>query len=287
MSNSWRHLSAFILWCLVVAALLPACSEDSRYRSAFSEGRKAFDQGRYAQARDYFGRALKAKPSDRDALYYMGMAYRRDFMYDSALVYLQRANLLHPKDRPVLKELYDVAKALNDWEVLYTAISGLIGSGDPEEEHWEEMGQVWAYRDYPANALYYTAKALTVKPEKRILYIRAAELADIVEGPDSALHIIDSAIARFGVDEVLLANRAEYLDKAGYPEEAEKIYRSALSMDSTRDDIRYNLALSLLAQDNPAKWREAREIFQRLKPRYGGVTPIDSLLAEIDGRLER
>ncbi|RME22399.1 MAG: hypothetical protein D6800_11075, partial [Candidatus Zixiibacteriota bacterium] len=106
-----------LLSTLVVSTLLLSGCDKKRsetYDTFFQKGMQAFNDGRYAAARDEFARALKLKPSDRDAMYYMGVCYRNDFIYDSAMSYLKRADILHPKDREILKQLYDVSKALKD-----------------------------------------------------------------------------------------------------------------------------------------------------------------------------
>ena len=61
-------------------------------------GQKAFLNEEYKAARDHFLAALEKAPSDKQLLYFAGLSYKRDYMMDSALVFLQRAALHHPDD---------------------------------------------------------------------------------------------------------------------------------------------------------------------------------------------
>ena len=70
---------------------------------------KAFLDGQYAEARVNLLQALQEKTSDKDLLYFTALAYQHDFIMDSAFYYMKRANLLHPNDRELTEQFYDIA----------------------------------------------------------------------------------------------------------------------------------------------------------------------------------
>ncbi len=97
-----------ILFLLLAAGCGESISVDELRRT----GEQSFVDQDYVKARQCFLKALNKEPSDRDLLYFAGMCYKRDFVYDSALIYLRRADILYPDDREINSQIYEVAIAL-------------------------------------------------------------------------------------------------------------------------------------------------------------------------------
>lgn len=268
--------------CLVLAACGGKMTSDE-YKEA---GQKAFLAKNYPEARVNFHKALHEKPSDKELLYYLGMAYRRDQMYDSALVYLKRAQLLNPIDRELNQELLEVATGIQNWEVALSAIQGLIGSGEPASKYYKEQADMWGKLQYPGNAYYWARKALAKDTSDPAIWFMTASFAAQVDSVELALALTDSAVAKFGENDRFTANRATFLSMIGRFEEAERILRDLVKKDSTEAYFRLNLANVLAAQDDLAKKREARALYIAVKDKVGSELKLDSLIAKLDSALK-
>jgi tetratricopeptide (TPR) repeat protein len=267
----------------VTAVLLClACGESSRLDEIKSAGRQAFLAEDYKKARTILKEGLKDWPADRDLLYYMGMTYRHLSYYDSAIAFLKRADIMHPKDREINEQLYQVAYTVGDWDVALAALSGLVATGDPIEEHYDEYAELWARKDHPINAYYWTQKSLEVNPDNQENYLRAAQLAVITKSGPSPGEWIDSAMARFGESDRLWRTKAEVLYKSGDFEGSEAILRVQYGKDTTNLGMRLTLARVLALQDDNEKKREAVTLLETLRERMGPEFQIDSLIDSLN-----
>ena len=249
-------------------------------------GQRAFLDKNYKEARDYLIRALHEKPSDKELLYYVGLAYRRDQMYDSALFYLKRAQLFYPTDRELNQELLEVATGLKNWQISLDAIQGLIGSGEPASKYYAEQADLWGKMNYPVNGLFFSRKALAQDTTDPAIWMMTANFAAQMDSVDLALSLTDTAIARFGENDRMTANRATFLSLKGKNVEAEKILRDLEKKDSTNTYYRLNLANVLAVQNDKAKKREARSLYLSVKGKIGNDLKLDSLIAKIDSSLK-
>lgn len=249
-------------------------------------GQKAFLEKNYPEARNYLRKALHEKPTDKELLYYLGMAYRRDQFYDSALVYLKRAQLLHPMDKELNQELLEVATGIQNWEVALSAIQGLIGSGEPESKYYAEQADLWGKLNYPGNAFFWSRKALAQDTSNPGIWVMTANYAAQVDSAELALALMDSAIAKFGENDRFTANRASFLSLTGKHREAEDLLRGLVKKDSTNAYFRLNLANVLAAQDAREKKREARDLYAAVKDKVGKELKLDSLIAKLDSTLK-
>ncbi len=270
---------------LALSTLLFACGKKSadEYRA---EGKKLFGQEKYAQARENFGKALASSPSDRELLYLMGMAYRKDQMYDSAISALRRVDLLYPNDREVKQNLYDVAMALNDWAVARSALKGLMDLNAAPPHAWKQMADLWRRVDHPGNTYYATKMALQDDREDIDLWVLAANSAYLVDSAQASLAYIDTAISKFGESEMLLANRATYLNFVNKSDSAEAIFRRLLAKDTGSVQYQLNLAHSLSAQKPRAKLQEALSLYKKVQPKLGPEFKLDSLITDLETKLK-
>lgn len=267
-----------------ISSLLLSCGE-GRLEEYKTKGLEAFNQKHYRQARVFFGKALHEKPSDRDAAYYMGLSFKNDFDYDSAMFYFKRADILNTNDREVAEQMYEVALALQEWQIATTAMNVMINTGDNPEQYYVKRADLWRRRDHPGNAYYYTKLAMEYDSEDPKLYLDAATYAELVDSLPVSLAYIDSAIAKFGPNPTFIANRALYLNKMGEHKTAERIYRALLETDSTRVDIRYNLAKALEFQDSRKAKSEALDLYKSLRRPLGYKMPIDSIITRLEQEL--
>ena len=280
-----RPVFIFVALCLL-AALWAACSGTKSVDELRAEGKKLFGDARYAEARAVFGEALKSNPSDRELLYLMGVAYRRDQLYDSALSSLRRVDLLYPGDREINQALLDVATALNDWPVARSALQGLIDAGAPPPQAWKMMADFWRREDHPGNVYYFTKKAIEADSNDLDLWLQMANTAAMVDSGQAALYYVDEAIKRFGANDMLLANRATFLTFVKQYDSAEVILRSLLAKDTGSAQYRLNLAHVLSSTDSKAKKQEALALYKLVEPKVDKAFKVDSLIEALENQLK-
>jgi tetratricopeptide (TPR) repeat protein len=276
-----KNIFAFI----IILVALSGCGQDS-VQELQAGGLRAFEDGNYKKARDYFLKGIALEPSNKELLYYTGLSYKNDYLYDSALFYLKRLDILYPKDRETNLRLYEIAIALEDWDYAMAAMGGLIGTGDSIEQYYAQYAEMWGRKDHPGNAYFYTKKAMDVEPDNPNHYVRAARLAVTVEPGPAAIKWIDSAIARFGENDGFLITKAEILARQESYPAAEKIFRSLLSNDTSHYAHKINLANVLSSQDNRSKKREAlglyREVVELAPPNFN----LGSLILVLEEELK-
>lgn len=278
-------IGGYIGVCLLVVTLLGCGSEPNSAEELREAGISAFLDGKYAESRELLTKGLKQAPSDRDLLYFTGMAYKRDFMYDSALVYLRRSALLHKNDREVAQAMYEVAVSLKQWEIAFSALGTLIATGDPEQKWFEELADLSMEMEQPLNQWLYLRKYLALHPEDSRRYIQAANVSMQIDSAEVGLMLIDSALVRFGPTLKRRATRAVVLGALQRFPEGEGILRDLLVTDTGNASIKLNLANVLRAQESKAKHREAIKLYREVEPEMGDSYPIDSLIKDLESDL--
>ena len=282
----YRYGIPAVCFLIALSALVSCGDKPSSVEDYRKLGIAAFLDSDYKAARGYLIQGLKQAPSDRDLLYFTGVAYKRDFMYDSALVYLRRSALLHQKDREVAQELFEVAKRLRQWEIAQSALGTLIATGDTEAEHLAELADLSKEIDHPLNQFYYLRRYLALFPEDSMRYIQAANTALIIDSAEIGLAIVDSGIARFGASPKWQATRAVVLGGLGKYDEGAAVLRRLLAEDTASVSLKLNLANMLSAQESKSKKREALKLYREIQPELAGTYPIDSIITVTEEALK-
>ena len=280
MRLSNRLYSLFLLLSLT---LLIGCFDT--VQSLVADAREAYERKDYREARSLLNRALLKDPSDKDALVWMGQTFRRESQYDSALFYLKRADILYPKDRDLNLILYEVAYAMQDWKVAIGATLTLIGTGDPQEQHYARLSELWDREQHPYNAFFWLKKLMATSEPKRDMYITAARLSAQCDSPAQALVYLDTAIMKFGSDPELQMNRAVYLTESNRHPQAEIIFRDLLKQDSLNPLNYLNLAHNLSDQKTRAKLTEALKLYREVQPRVSQRYGVDSMIQVVESTL--
>jgi predicted Zn-dependent protease len=216
----------------------------------------------------------------------MGLAYRRDQMYDSALSYIRRVDLLYPADREINQTLLEVSTAMNDWASARSALQGLINLGAAPPKYWRMMADFWRRDDHPGNTYHFLKKALVEEPNDIELWIETANMAAIVDSGGAALMYIDTAVQKFGLDDRLLANRGTYLTLVDKYDSAEVIFRSLLAKDTGSVQYQLNLAHVLSAEKSKDKKREALSLYKLVQPKIEAAFKVDSLIEALEKELK-
>ena len=272
-----------LLLCL--AAFLAGCGGSDTVDELKSKGLKAFTDGKYVKAREYLLKAIEKSPSDKDLLFFTGMSYKREYLYDSALFYLKRADLLYPKDREINKEIYEVALAVGEWEYAIRAIMVLVDTGDKLEDYYYQLADLYAKTDYPLNVFFYLRRAYDQGMDDPNRFLQLANTSAVVDSMDLAFKVIDSAITRFGPKPQFLTSKAKFYAYRGDFKTSEKMLRSMLKEDTASVEIKFNLANVLSMEDSKKKKKEALELYREVKPQIQEYN-IDSAITALEDELK-
>ncbi len=276
-----KHMLSLLLLIVMIG-----CSEKPEsFDEIVKAGKRAYINQDYGKAREYFLKAFQEQPSNRDVLYFLGVSYARDNIYDSAYSFLRRADLLHPKDRAVNLELYPLAVALEQWTQAILSVRVLIATGDPASDYNRDLAELHAKKEQYILAYNYLRKDLVQKPEDTNTYIELANLAGLGDSATLGVAILDTAIAKFGRTPKLLLASAGKLALARRYREAEKIYRDYISEGNDNTRIRLSLASVLIPQNSREKRMEAYRIMRAIRDSTGSIPGYDSALSALEDTL--
>jgi len=266
--------------CILLSGII-GCGGDS-IEQLRADGKKHYQQGNYERARRCFVSGLAQDPADQDLLYYAGLAYQKDFMYDSAIYYLKRADILNPKSREINLEIYQLARKLADYPNVISAINVLAETGDGYDRYFEELTYLYDRDDKPGQAFYWARKAASRGTDDPEIYMIAAGRAADYDSTLVALELLDSAIARWPDDPRFPGIKGLLFFHQGKLTQAEMILRPlAESAPPGMETYRYNLARTLAAQSSSAKKKEALAMLERLQPILLPEMGVDTMITRV------
>lgn len=267
--------------------MFSACAKEPQtFDELVKAGQTAFVRDDYVTARKYLGRAVQMRSSDKSVLYFLGISYQRDYAYDSAMVYLKRADLLFPNDREINLELYKVSLAMQDWENAIKALGVMVNTGDKIEDYYSQFAELNIKHDNFLAAYVFFGKLVEHEPDNPNWYLQQANVAIEIDSLQVAMAILDKGLDRFGNLDELLLNKSMYLTAAREYGQAEEILRILVGKDSSIIGYRNNLANVLLAQDKTSKKKEAYLILKSIQPlAIGSGLPIDSMVRALKEEL--
>jgi Flp pilus assembly protein TadD len=209
-----------------------------------------------------------------------------DAHYDSALHYLKLAEILNPKDTLIKQAVFRVAYALGDWENALQAKRDLYRMGaSGVSETLEDMVELDSRTGRGMSAFYFARELLSQEPNDPNRYIQFANSCIVVDSLHLALAAMDSAIERFGPEDIFLSNKALYYTYMGYDEEAEALFRALVARDSSQTAYKINLANCLSSQNDMKKKREALQIYRDIRLLVDSRYQIDSVIAALEKEL--
>jgi tetratricopeptide (TPR) repeat protein len=267
---------------LLLLFSLTQCGKGNKTTEEYlASGQKAFTAGDFKTARTEFLKGLASSPSDHDLNYYTGLAYQRDYMYDSALFYLKKADLLYPNEREINLAIYQVAPKFEDWENQIKAIKVLILTGDSEDKYNQELGELYHELNNIHYSLFYYKKLLSAEPENPQRYLEVSNLATMVESLTLAQDVLDKGVEKFGLLDEFKANQGTLHSIRKEFDEAEKIFRSLLTKDTANIFLKINLASTLSEQENRDKKHEAYLLLKEIRQITSRFEIVDSLLINL------
>ncbi|MCK4461104.1 MAG: hypothetical protein KAW46_04835 [candidate division Zixibacteria bacterium] len=271
-----------LLFVLTMAMMISCAGEPETFEELAKAGERSFIGGDYFKARGYLSGALELKPSDRQALYLLGLTYSRELMYDSAAFYLGRADILYPNDHEINIALYEAALNGGDFKAAREALRVLVVTGDPMGNHLEALAELSIQIEDISFAHYYYRQLLEREPDNPDRYVQVGNTAADLGSLSVAIEIVDSAIEKFGPNESFLANKGTYLAAQRKYPQAEQIFRSLLADDTTSAAHQLNLASVLAAQDTRAKRQEALKLFREVRATLGAHRLVDSTIQVLE-----
>ncbi|MDH4157131.1 MAG: hypothetical protein OEW00_07640 [candidate division Zixibacteria bacterium] len=279
-------MKKYLLVAFCVVILTGCGKEPQTFEELKAAGRSAFLDDDYARAREYLTRAVALQSSDRSVLFFLGLSYQRDYIFDSALFYLKRVDILYPDDREVNLELYKVCLAMEDWRNAIRSIGVLVKTGDKAEDYYPQLAELNLKLENLPNAYYFSRETLKLFPDNPNYYLQLANVAAELDSLDISLATIDSALTRFGERDELLLNKGLYLVARNRPGDAERIFRDLAAKDTSFIPYRINLANALSTQKSTVKKAEALELYRQLQPLVGGEQfRIDSMIGVLEKEL--
>ncbi len=274
---------SWLLWLLLTSV---ACQNGPDTLAEYEKaGREAYLEEDYAVARDYLSKAVMLKSSDRDVLYFMGMSYQREYILDSALFYLKRADLLHPEDREINQAIYPIAAELKEWETAARAVNVLIGTGDSLEHYRLKLADLNVKMGNFIVAYIHMRKLLESSPDDPDRYYQMAVIAHQIDSLDVALAVINQAIDRFGEQERFLQTKGVLYTALGEYDKAEWIIRRLLASDPNSLTYKVTLANALVMQKSRDKKLEARELYKQVQGKVSPALKVDSILTSLQQEL--
>lgn len=287
MNNQRTAFAPLFLIAIATILMFSACAKEPQtFDELVKAGQTAFVRDDYVTARKYLGRAVQMRSSDKSVLYFLGISYQRDYAYDSAMVYLKRADLLFPNDREINLELYKVSLAMQDWENAIKALGVMVNTGDKIEDYYSQFAELNIKHDNFLAAYVFFGKLVEHEPDNPNWYLQQANVAIEIDSLQVAMAILDKGLDRFGNLDELLLNKSMYLTAAREYGQAEEILRILVGKDSSIIGYRNNLANVLLAQDKTSKKKEAYLILKSIQPlAIGSGLPIDSMVRALKEEL--
>ncbi len=279
-------MKRILILAIVFGLLATGCGkEPTTFDELVKAGKKAYVKDDFTKARDYLGKAVTLNPSERSSLYFLGMAYERDGMDDSAYFYMGRADVLFPRDREINQAMYTIAMHLQNWAAMRKAIGVLIETGDPASAYHVELARLNLADSNYTIAYRYFRMALQDSLDSPSRWLDVANSAAQIDSIDVAIDVIDSAITKFGPRTEFLMNKGLYLSgKKDYPE-AEKVFRGLMESDTSQVAFKLNLAHVLASQDSRKKKEEALSLYRKVRTAVGPEFGLDSLITQLSDDL--
>jgi tetratricopeptide (TPR) repeat protein len=279
-SEAMRLLKTLIPLLVILAGLL-GCSDNS-IEAHRERGKDYYNDGNYREARQEFLAGLAQNPSDEDLLYFAGLAYQKDYMYDSAMYYFKRADIMNPDNREINQQIYQLAIQLNDYANAVSAIDVLARTGDGFEMYYEQLADLYEKNDQPGLAYYWARKATVAGTNDPDVFLLAAGRAADYDSIKVALELLDTAIVKFPDDPRFPGTKALILLYNGHPGQAEAILRPIVESGLPgMENMEFTLARALAAQNIRSKKEEALQILEKLRPALPPQTGIDSLITNL------
>jgi len=274
---------------LLLLLIAPAgCDKGSKsFEQRKQEGMSAYIAGDYRQAREILKEAQRQKGTDRDVLYYLGRAYSKDYIYDSAILVLKQADYLHPDDVEINQAILHAAQTSRAWVEAKDALMKLVRLGKAPGDYLQRFNMYYGEIGNIPQLWFYRNELLKADPNNPLRYLELANVQLRLDSLERAIEILEDASSRFEDVPELTANLALYYSYANNDRKAEQLFRSLVEQYPDNPVHLLNLANVLTTQDSRDKKREGLQIYERIRAQVPAGIPIDSLIDAVRTELER
>jgi len=249
-------------------------------------GKKEFVDRHYLEARTIFNKALLLAPSDTEILYFNGLAYKRDYIYDSALIFIKRADLVKPNNPEYNREILELAQRTENWEYALRAISVLVKNGEPVQSFYSQLAEFTARNKQPLLSLYWQRKVVETDTTNIDETFRLISIALTLDSLGLVEEQLSAAERRFGPSDPLLANRGMLMIHQNRYADATAVFRSLVSKDTANYGYRLNLANALSMMPAKENKREALALYKTIPSEFGTQFKVDSLIVALEKELQ-
>ncbi len=273
---------------LIVAVVMTGCSSSPEgFEELKSAGLKAYLDGDYVKSREYLRGALDETPSDKECLYFTGLSYKHDFYLDSAFVFLKRADLYAPDDREMNQVLLEVAVTVGEWKAAQEAVMTLVRTGDPVEQHYGVLHDLWYNMGSVTNSFYYLHLLyLEVGIDRPEQFEALAGLAAQMDSLRLANAVLDSAVTLFGSNDNMLFVEAKIRFHERNHAAAESILSDLVARYPESPDYKINLANALANTQIRSKQEEALRLYQEVRLMIPNGDQVDSLIVRLEAQMK-
>ena len=280
--------SSLFAICLTVGLLAVSCSREPQTLDELrSAGQREFNDAHWSVARSYFQKALGKAPSDKQLLYLTGICYKRESIYDSAVVMLKKADYLYPRDREINLALREVADLDGKWGYAIGAISVLVATGDKIEDWYSDLARLSARNNEPLISMYYQRRLQKLNHEDLLEWTRLISVALMIDSLPIAQLYLDSAVTKFGMNDELMACKGKLEGSLGHMAEAEQIFRTLYTKNPNLSTNKYNLANALSSANDKSRKLEAIELLRLIPEGERGPFHADSLIMLIQKQVDK
>jgi tetratricopeptide (TPR) repeat protein len=274
-----------IFLILAVIVLTLSCGETENFDALAKDGMAAYQQADYNEAIFKFGKGLHLRPSDRDMLFNIGLAFFKLNLLDSSLVYLHRANILYPVDYAINKELFRLCTLTEDYECALSAVQMMIANGDNDEMFWIPLADLNFFTGNYKLAKKYYQLLINDNPREGRYYWNLSECFSRQNKSHEAIRVLKEAVALLGSNPSAFTQiAANYVVLKEYAQ-AENYFRQAIKVEPKNVSLWVNLAHSLNEQKNREKKEEALAIYKLYYIDTPEIFRLDSLIKTLEKEL--
>jgi tetratricopeptide (TPR) repeat protein len=278
-----------IISAIAILFLFLNCADKEKdFESLKRAGMAALESDDYNHAVDLLKKAYLIKPSDRDILFNLAVAFKKMSMTDSAFAYFHRAQLLYARDRDINKELLDLYMAAKDVDGVLNTVGALIAAGDNEQIYWPILAEYCYRKGDPEGAVKYYRLLISADPTKKSYYLLLSGILSRMNEFSQSNDVLFKAINLFGFSAECYANAAVNYVGMKNLTKAEDFFRKSLAINAGNIPTWINLANNLSSQQDKNKKREALEIYKKYRsqtpPEYGLDSLINTLESELQSR---
>ncbi|MFN3511728.1 MAG: tetratricopeptide repeat protein [Phenylobacterium sp.] len=205
---------------------------------------------RYEQAESWTAKAVERHPKDVDLWNLRGVALRRLQRYDEALVALDRAGKLDPKNKGVLNNKGNVYNDTRNPAAI-DAFTKLVRLAPGDAEAQRSLGRAYWYARDLEKARMRFSLATKLKPTLVDAWLDLSAVISEAGDAHGSLAAIDQGLAANPDDVRLIEARAVAIRRTGATREAEQYLLELLERRPNEAAIHFQLAYGIADYDRP------------------------------------